>query len=223
MNNKPTVILFDVNETLLDMLPLKQNINALLKNESGFQIWFNMLLQYSLVDNCVQQYHDFSTIGNATLQMAAQALNVSTTETERKNALAVMQELKAHPDVEQALKLLQQKGFRLATLTNSPPNVQANQLKTANLTTFFEQTLSIDSIKTYKPSIESYHWAAQQLSAAPNEILMVAAHGWDIAGAIRAGLQTAFIAREGKSLYPLAPKPDFKGNNLMEIAEMLLA
>lgn len=71
---KPVVVLFDVNETLLDMAPLKENINTLLSYEQGFNIWFGMLLQYSLVDTCIDNYHDFTFIADATLSMAAKAL-----------------------------------------------------------------------------------------------------------------------------------------------------
>ncbi len=50
-NKKPSVILFDVNETLMDMSPLKKKVNDVLDSKRGFRIWFGMLLQYSLVDN----------------------------------------------------------------------------------------------------------------------------------------------------------------------------
>lgn len=71
---KPLVILFDVNETLLDMSPLKNKINAVLGNEEGFRIWFGMVLHYSLVDNSTGSYHEFSAIADATLDMAANTL-----------------------------------------------------------------------------------------------------------------------------------------------------
>jgi 2-haloacid dehalogenase len=51
-NNTKPVIIFDVNETLLDMAPLKNNINSLLEEPQAFRIWFGMVLHYSLVENC---------------------------------------------------------------------------------------------------------------------------------------------------------------------------
>jgi 2-haloacid dehalogenase len=221
-NHRPAVILFDVNETLLDMTPLKKAINKLLGSRKGFRIWFGMLLHYSLVDNCIHQYHDFATIAYATLEMAAESLGKSIDEKEKKTALAVIKELKAYPDVKKGLRLLKENGFRLATLTNSPAVTLTGQLNNSKLSAYFDATLSIDTIKKYKPALETYIWAAEQLSITPGEIVMVAAHGWDIAGAMQAGLKAAFVKRKGQSLYPLSAMPVFMGKDLIEIANAII-
>lgn len=223
MNIKPSVIIFDVNETLLDMSPLKKKINSLLNSSKGFRIWFGMLLQYSLVDNCTGSYHDFLSIANATLDMTAKALKTDVDENEKKAALATIKELPAYPDVPKGLQLLKENGFRLITLTNSPSATLTGQLQYAKLTEYFEATLSIDSIKKYKPAAKTYQWAAEQLSVNVTGAMLIAAHGWDIAGALQAGMQAAFIEREGQSLYPLAAKPLFIGKNLIEVSNSIIA
>lgn len=81
--------------------------------------------------------------------------------------------------------------------------------------------MSIEDIKVYKPDLRAYAWALEQLNIKPEEALMVAAHGWDVAGAKAAGLQTAFVARPGKALYPLAQKPDYVVKDLSELVEIL--
>ncbi|WP_209550170.1 haloacid dehalogenase type II [Flavobacterium sp. CG_23.5] len=220
--SKP-VIIFDVNETLLDMSPLKKSINTLLGNEQGFRIWFGMLLLYSTVSNSINEYHDFGTIAAATLAMAATSMNKKVNEDEIKEALSTILTLQAYPDVEKGLKFLKDHGFRLVTLTNSPPQALKQQLLNSNLTDYFEQALSIDSLKKYKPEAETYLWAAKKLAATPQEMLMIAAHGWDIAGASHAGLSTGFIAREGQSLYTLSNKPNFQANDILAMAQLLVA
>jgi len=221
-NNNLPVIVFDVNETLLDMSVLKNKINSLLCSSNGFRIWFGMLLHYSLVDNCTNNYHDFTAIANATFDMAAKALKIDVDEKEKKAALATIKGLPAYSDVPKGLQLLKEKGFRLATLTNSPEATLSAQLQYAKLTEYFEATLSIDAIKKYKPAVETYTWATKQLSINVSDAIMVAAHGWDIAGALQAGMQAAFIERDGQSLYPLAPGPQFIGKNLMEVANSII-
>ncbi len=221
-NKKPSVILFDVNETLMDMSPLKKKVNNILNSKRGFRIWFGMLLQYSLVDNCTGQYHDFSAIADATLDMAAKALEKEIEEDDKKEALALMKKLSAYADVEKGLKLLKEAGFRLAALTNSPMPTLTAQLQHSGLTTYFEATLSIDAVQKYKPATESYQYAARTLGVSTSEIIMVAAHGWDIAGAMQAGLQAAFIERKGQSLYPLASKPQFVCEDLVEFANAII-
>ena len=222
INTKP-VILFDVNETLLDMTPLKSKINFLLDDKQGFRIWFGMLLHYSLVDNCTNQYHDFTTIAKATLQMAGKSLNKELSEEEIKATLAVIKQLKTYPDVEEGLDLLKQNGFRLATLTNTPESTLIEQLTNSKLVHYFERTLSIDTIKKYKPAPETYHWAAKQLNVKAENMVMVAAHGWDLTGAMLAGLETGFVAREGQSVYFLSAKPNYEAKNIYKMAQVLVA
>jgi 2-haloacid dehalogenase len=220
---KKPVLVFDVNETLLDMSPLKKAVIALLEEEQGFRIWFGMLLHYSTVSNHIGQYHNFSTIAAATLDMAALSLHKKVTEDQIKETLSIITSLKAYPDVIKGLQLLKEHGFRLTTLTNSPESALKKQLTNSDLTIYFEQALSIDAIKKYKPAKGTYLWAAKKLAVEPTELMLIAAHGWDIAGASHAGLATGFIAREGQSLYPLSNKPDYVASDILAMAEQLVA
>jgi 2-haloacid dehalogenase len=219
--NKPLLV-FDVNETLLDMTPLKKAVNSLLNEEQGFRIWFGMLLHYSTVSNSINEYHNFTTIAAATLDMAATSMHKKVTEDEIKKTLSIIKSLQTYPDVIKGLQLLKENGFRLITLTNSPDSALKEQLENSNLTDYFEQALSIDAIAKYKPAAETYLWAAKKLNVKPEEMLMIAAHGWDLAGASHAGLATAFIAREGQSIYTLSKKPDFEATDILAMAEKLV-
>ncbi|GAC1314361.1 MAG: haloacid dehalogenase type II [Mucilaginibacter sp.] len=221
-NSEPKVILCDVNETLLDMTPLKESINNLLNTDNGFKLWFGLLLQYSLVDNNIGRYHDFTAIADAAMDMAGNSLGVIIKQENKKSTLSVIKTLKAYPDVEPALNLLKEKGFKIATLTNSPEITLLQQIKNSNLERSFDLHLSVDMIKKYKPALETYRWAAVQLKVKPQDMVMIAAHGWDVAGAAQAGLKTAFVARPGQSLYPLVAKPDYIGLNLEQIADYIL-
>ena len=222
INNKP-VIVFDVNETLLDMTPLKKSVNELLGEEQGFKIWFGMLLHYSTVSNNIEEYNDFTTIASATLKMAAISMKKEVTDDEIKNALSLIKTLQTYPDVEKGLTLLKESGFRLIKLTNSPDGALQAQLENSKLTHFFEQALSIDALGKYKPAPETYRWAAEKLAVIPEEMLLVAAHGWDIAGASHTGLATGFVAREGQSLYCLSKDPNFIADDILKMAEKLVA
>ncbi len=171
-NNHKPVILFDVNETLLDMTPIKERINTILDHTDAFRIWFGLLLQYSLVANNTANYRDFPTIAGATLNMVAESFGLSIDDETKKSVLGLMTHLTAYPDVEPGLKKLSAAGFRLATLTNSPKRVLTDQLNFAGIQAYFESTLSIDAIKTYKPSLNTYQWAAEQLGVGTGEIIL---------------------------------------------------
>ncbi len=88
--------------------------------------------------------------------MAAKALKADIDDKEKKEALQTIKELSAYDDVPKGLKQLKENGFRLATLTNSPLATLTAQLQSAKLTEYFEATLSIDSIKKYKPAPDTY-------------------------------------------------------------------
>ena len=211
------IILFDVNETLLDLKPLKTAINNLLENKHGFQHWFGQLLQYSLVENCTNSYHDFVAIAGASLDMTATINGKKITETEKISTLQFIKKLMPHADVIPGLTMLKQNGFRLAPLQTS-----LAQLAFAKIDQYFEEILSVDVVKKYKPSPEPYFYASETLKVSADEIMFVAAHGWDIAGAANAGMQTAFINRASQSIYPLAKQPTHYENNILLLAKKLI-
>jgi len=220
----PQVIFFDVNETLLDMHPLKSAINAAFGNKAAFNQWFGLLLQHSLVATVTDNYFNFGTLADTALDMAANMLEENPLSLEEKHRLtSLLKQLPPHPDVPQGLRQLQAAGFRLVAFTNSPPATLAEQLRFAGLSEYFEQQLSVETVRRYKPHPATYHYAVQQAGVAPAEALLVAAHGWDVAGALSAGLQAAFVARPGQTLYPLAPPPTYQAAALPELARQLLS
>ncbi len=116
-----------------------------------------------------------------------------------------MRRLPPHPEVPERLRRLRDVGLCLATLTNSTAAVGEAQLTNAGLRDLFEQALSADIVRRLKPAPEPYRLAAEQLGVPLEQIRLVAAHAWDIAGARRVGCATAFVARPGQVLDPLAP------------------
>jgi 2-haloacid dehalogenase len=219
---RPQVILFDVNETLLDMSPVKLAVNSAFGNKAAFTIWFGLLLQHSLVATVTDSYFPFGTIADAALDMTASKLEEKPlTMAEKHDITSLMSKLPPHSDVPAGLRQLRAAGYRLIAFTNSPPATLAEQLRHAELTDYFEQQLSVDAVRRYKPHPDTYLYATQQAGVAPADAMLVAAHGWDIAGALHAGLTAGFIARPSQSLYPLAPPPSCQAPTLSELAEQL--
>ncbi|WP_418889502.1 haloacid dehalogenase type II [Paraglaciecola polaris] len=220
---KPKVLIFDVNETLLDLETMRTSIGkALAGHDELITLWFSTMLHHSLVTTVTGEYHDFGKIGVAALMMVAQNNNIEITEAQAITAIKTpLLSLPAHPDVKSGLAALKAQGYKIVSLTNSSNKGVETQFKNAGLTEYFDERLSIEDIKVYKPDLRSYAWALKQLQVKPEEALMVAAHGWDVAGAKAAGLQTAFIARPGKALYPLAAKPDYVVKDLTELVQIL--
>ncbi|TPN86949.1 haloacid dehalogenase type II [Aquimarina algicola] len=220
---KPKVLFFDVNETLLDLTTMKKSVGtALGGREELLPLWFTTMLQHSLVATVSNHFEDFGAIGVATLQMIAANHGISLSDTEAKQAIIdPLLSLPPHPEVKTALELLKKEGYTLAAITNSSHKGVQTQFKNAGLTSYFDAILSVEHVGKYKPHPDTYNWGVQQMKVLPSEAMLIAAHGWDIAGALWAGWRAAFVSRPGAQLYPLAPKPETIGNDLKNITTYL--
>ncbi|TBW27106.1 haloacid dehalogenase type II [Gramella sp. KN1008] len=216
---RPEVIFFDVNETLLDLSLLKKSINTALQNEYAADIWFAELLQYSLVETVKATYKDFSEIAAAVFKMNAKKYDLSFTESEIRKILSPVSALKPYEDVVPALRKLKSEGPKLVAFSNGKPKVLQDQLEFAEIDHFFARILSVEACKKYKPHPDAYKYALKELNCSASDAMMVAAHGWDIAGAQQAGMRTAFVKRPGKVPYPLASPPDLKLKKITGLAE----
>lgn len=217
------VCVFDVNETLLDMGALDPHFERVFGDASARQAWFDQFLQLWLTETVTGVYQEFGTIGGYALKMLAESRGVELSDDEVGQILGDMKEMPPHPEVEEGLSRLQNAGFRLATLTNSTQHVSEAQIDNSGLRDYFEQTLSADTAQRLKPAPEPYRMAAESLGVELREIRLIAAHGWDIAGALRAGCAAAFVARPGKALFPTAPPPDVLGSDLRDTADQIIA
>ena len=206
---RPKVILFDVNETLLDLRPLKESIGKALGGRPELApLWFTTMLQYSMVTTLADRYSDFAEIGAACLQMVARNQGMELSKHAAEEAVAPIRSLPPHPDVIPALERLRDAKYRLVTLTNSSKKAVDEQMRNSGLAEFFESLLSVEDVGLYKPHTHVYRWAARRVGADESECLLVAAHGFDVAGAAWAGMRTAFIARPGQQMFPLGPAID---------------
>jgi 2-haloacid dehalogenase len=220
MPTKPTVILFDVYETLLDMSEVERRVNTLFDSKRAYTIWFDLFMEYCFVDNCTEQFNDFTSIAKATLSMAAEMLGTSVSEDQCNATVNLLKQLPVKEGVQEGLSVLNDDGYRIAALTNASEATVRQRMEMTGLISYFELVLSAEHVKKYKPCCEVYQWALKKLQVEPKEVLMVTSHSWDIAGAANAGLKTAYL--KGKHIpYPLAPRADYTGDGIIEIADLL--
>jgi 2-haloacid dehalogenase len=216
------VCVFDVNETLLDLGALDPHFERVFGEASARQAWFGQFLALWLTEMLTGEYTNFGTIGGGALEMVAKRQGVDLSDEDKQRILGDMQELPPHPEVEDALGRLRDAGIRLATLTNSTQQVADAQIDNSGLRDYFEQVLSADTVQRLKPAPEPYRMAAESLGVEVGQIRLVAAHAWDVVGAMRAGCAAAFVARPGMILNPLAARPDVVGADLREVAAQIL-
>ena len=218
---KPQVIVFDVYETLLDISELGRRINLITDSKRGYTIWFELFMQYCFVNNSLDTFHNFISIAKATLQMTGYKLGRTISDAEANDILESLKHLPLHEEIQSCLSQLNDQGYTIIALTNAPEKIVCERMERTGLISYFENVLSAEMVKKYKPEKKVYEWAAQKLNVRIGEMLMVTAHGWDIAGAANAGMKTAFLKRDKELLYPLSLKPDSACRNLSELVAML--
>src|SRR5574341_1547411 len=125
----PEVIVFDVNETLLDLSALDPHFERVFGDASVRQRWFAQVLQSALVATLLDDYADFGTIGAAALKMTAARVSAPLSDDDRAAILRGMLTLPPHPEAPESLSRLHDAGLRLATLTNSTAQVAGVQLR----------------------------------------------------------------------------------------------
>ncbi|GHO99615.1 haloacid dehalogenase [Reticulibacter mediterranei] len=216
------IYVFDVNETLLDLHALDPLFAETFGDASARREWFAQMLQLAFVSTITNEYRDFGTLGAAALEMLAGRRGVSLSRERQANLLGGLRRLPPHPEVSASLQRLREAGLRLVSLTNSTLAVSQEQLAYAGLESFFERQFSADTVRRLKPAPEPYQMVARELGVPQASLCLVAAHTWDIAGAIKAGCSAAFIARPGMVLDPSAARPTFVGADLAEIVDQLL-
>ncbi len=216
------VLVFDVNETLLNLGALDPHFRRVFGHAAVRRQWFAQVLQSALVATVTGAYVDFGAIGADALEMTARRLSIALQDADREQILSGMRTLPPHPEVPASLARLQDAGFRLATLTNSTLEVANAQLAYAGLVDCFERVLSVDAVQQFKPAVEVYRYAAAELGVGTRDMRLIAAHDWDVAGAMRAGCAAAFVARPGMVLGSLTPYPDIVGQDLAQVGDRIL-
>jgi len=220
----PSVLVFDVNETLIDIESIAPVFERILGDSAAMREWFNQLVMYSMTTTLSGHYVDFFTLGQGVLRMLATVRGVQISEAQVDALGHAMLTMPAHPDVEDGLTTLRDNGFRLVALTNSPPNPDGpSPLEHAGLGHLFDRQLSVDACRAFKPAPAVYVHACEQLGVTPADCMMVAAHVWDTIGAQSVGYSGALITRPGNAALPVPglPQPTVVAADLRDLATTL--
>ena len=203
MNPDPSVVVFDVNETLSDMSPLARRFADVGAPEHLARLWFATLLRDGFALTAAGGQRRFAEIGVAALRTVLHGVSL-----DRDVGVAVEHVMSAfsrhavHPDVPDGVRALRRTGRRLVTLTNGASTVAEQLLGAAGILSEFERLLSVEDAPAWKPARAAYEYAAAACGSDLVDMLLVAVHPWDIDGAARAGMMTVWINRSG------APYPD---------------
>jgi 2-haloacid dehalogenase len=223
MSDRP-VIVFDVNETLLDLETLRPTFDRIFNDPAAMRLWFAHLITYSEAMTLAGVYVPFTDIGGAVLRMFAATRGIAISDADAAELTDRFASMPPHPEVPAALQRLRNHGFRLFTLTDNTLEISGRQLEQAGIIDLFERRFSVDeTVHRHKPASEAYESVASALELDPADICMVASHVWDTLGAVAAGWQAGLILRQGNAPLDVGPQPNYIGDDLDAIADQLIA
>jgi 2-haloacid dehalogenase len=219
---KQPLIVFDVNETLLDLETVTPVFERIFGETIAMRLWFDNLIMYSEALTLAGQYVAFTDIGAAALKMLADVRGIKITDADKAELTEKFSTMPPYPEVPDALRRLRDAGFRLFTLTDNLIEIQGRQLAHGKIIDLFERRFSADAVKRHKPAPETYAYVEKELGTAPSDMFMIACHTWDTLGAKAAGWGAALIKRPGNDVLSVGPQPDMVGDSLSDIVAQLM-
>jgi 2-haloacid dehalogenase len=217
------LIVFDVNETLLDLQTMEPTFERIFGEKGAMRLWFANLVMYSVALTVARSYVPFTDIGSAAMKMLADTRGIRISDADKKELRERFSTMPPHPDVRTALPKLRAAGFRLFTLTDNLMEVQTRQLEHGGIVDLFERRFSADSAKRHKPAPEAYAYVERELGVPPSQLCLIACHTWDTLGAVAAGWEAALVRRAGNDVLGVGPQPQIVGDDLNDVADQLIA
>jgi 2-haloacid dehalogenase len=218
-------VLFDVNETLSDMSTLRRRFELIGAPGSLAAIWFAGVLRDGFALTAAGAYADFRDVADAGLRGLLTALPGWDGDIDHAAAhiLDGFAELAVHPDVPEGVRALHGAGLRLAALTNGSATNAEDLLARAGLGEYFAALLDVRVPRAWKPAPAAYRYALDALGTDPAETVLIAVHPWDVDGARRAGLQAAWLNRDGAAYPSVMTAPTHAARDLRRLAHDLTA
>ena len=216
------LVLLDVNETLLDLAGLDPLFGGAFGSAEWRAAWFQATLALAMKNTDEGQYQTFPLTGRQALAALAQERGCEVPQDFAEKLSAAIQTLPLHPDVLEGIRLLREGGYRVGVLANNPAAVVTAQLRHAGILNSLDAVLSADDARQLKPGQRAYAYALRETGAEAAETWMVAAHVWDIRGAMAAGLRGAYLSRQSAWPQGEHPAPQVSAATLPEVAQQLL-
>jgi 2-haloacid dehalogenase len=215
---KPSAFLFDAYGTLFDVH------SVVLRGGAGIpgdlqalsQLWRRKQLEYTWLRSLMERYEDFWLITEAALRSAVRELSIEATDRQLEQLMQAWLFPAAFEDARSALEALG--GSTLAILSNGSPAMLDSAVRHNGLESYFTQIISVDRVKTYKPSPRVYALGPEILKIPAAEILFVSSNAWDAAGAKAFGYTVCWCNRYGSEMDGPGYAPDFTVRRLDRIA-----
>src|SRR5262245_15282629 len=219
-----TTIACDVYGTLVNPLAIAGHLKSLIGDQAArfAELWRAKQLEYSFRRGVMHAYRPFSVCTWQSLLYTEQSLGLVLPEEARRMLIERYKSLPPFPDAAPGLASLKRAGHRLAAFSNGEAQTIRGVLENANLSSLFDDVISADEVRTFKPDSAVYAHAVERLGHTPSALWLVSSNPWDIIGASTAGLRTVWIKRDPKAVFdPWEVEPKLVVSGLNRLAPLL--
>ena len=217
---KPQAIIFDAYGTLFDVNSVIDAGRAVTADPHALSmLWRQKQLEYTWLRALMGRYEDFWTVTEEALRFTLIRLGIAADENKIRRLMEAYLSLSTFPEVHDALGAMP--NIPLGILSNGTPKMLDAALRSSGIESRFAHVLSVDAVRTYKPSPAVYEMGTRAFDLAAEDILFVSSNGWDVAGAMAFGYSTCWCNRTGVPMENLGMMPDIEVAHLVTIPSMI--
>jgi 2-haloacid dehalogenase len=219
-----TTLAFDVYGTLIDTNGVVDALQRLVNDDARkfSQTWRAKQLEYSFRRALMQNYQNFAVCTSQALDYTCAFYKVSFTDTQKAGLLSIYRVLPAFSDVKEGLTQLKTAGYRLYAFSNGKADALEMLLDNAGIRDLFLGVVSVDDVKTFKPSPGTYCHFLRQAEATGCDAWLVSSNPFDVIGAISSGMKSAWLRRSTEAVFdPWGIDPTITATNLLELGEKI--
>ena len=214
-------ILFDAYGTLFDVNSAAEKCKGKIGNkwENFANYWRTTQLEYTWLRSLMKKHKDFWQITEDSLDKSMKVFNIDNSM--KNELLNLYKVLSTFPEVNEVLKKLKEKKYKIAILSNGTPSLLNDLVKSNNLDNIFDDIFSIEQVGIYKPDAKVYNIPIQKYKIQNDEVVFLSANTWDISGGGNFGYNAVWVNRNSNVFDNLDYKPKNEIGNLKELLEIV--
>lgn len=219
----PEALAFDMYGTLVDPADISRRLERYLPEQAQHlaEVWRRKQLEYTFRLAAMERYQDFEQVTRKALDYALATVGRELAPEQKDDLIERYNDLERFADVEPGLELLKEAGHAMIVFSNGAPHMLEALMDSAELRPYFQGFVSVDEVKTYKPSPKTYRHAARRLGRPIGEVRLVSSNPFDDIGAQAAGMKSAWVDRSGGLFDTLGPTPEIVVGTLTELADAM--
>ena len=214
-------IIFDAYGTLFDVNSAAEKCKNKIgdKWEPFANYWRTIQLEYTWLRSLMNRHQDFWKITEDSLNKSMKVFEINISM--KNELLDLYRVLSTFPEVKETLKKLKEKNYKLAILSNGTPSLLKELVSSNNLNDIFDDLISVEEVKTYKPHPKVYNIPLEKYHIEKKEVAYLSANTWDVAAAGNFGFNAVWVNRNNSVFDNLDYKPIIEIQYLNELNNIL--